>query len=174
MTTPLHSPEFSRIVDTRSIGNDPVLLEANEAERAALAKRFGIVAVNRLTADVELEPVKGAILATGQLTADIVQSCAVSAEDVPVAIAEPLSLRFVPERGPSRPNEEVELEADDLDEIEFSGTQFDLGEAVAQSLALAIDPFLEGPGADEFRRTSGLFGEPAASPFAALAKLKKD
>lgn len=174
MTPPLNSPEFSRVVDTRSIGNDPVHLEANEAERAALAERFGVVAIGRLTAEVTLEPVKAAILATGQLTADIVQSCAVSAEDVPVAIAEPLSLRFVPERGPSRPDEEVELDADDLDEIEFNGTQFDLGEAVAQSLALAIDPFLEGPGADEFRRSSGLFGEPAASPFAALAQLKKD
>jgi uncharacterized metal-binding protein YceD (DUF177 family) len=168
------SPEFSRIVDTRSIGNHPVRLEANEAERTALAQRFGIVAIARLTAEVALEPVKGAILAVGQLTADIVQSCAVSAEDVPVAVAEPLSLRFVPERSPGRPDEEVELEADDLDEIEFSGTQFDLGEAVAQSLALAIDPFLEGPGADEFRRTSGLFGEETANPFAVLAKLKKN
>lgn len=174
MTSELHSPEFSRIVDTRSIGNHPVRLEANEPERAALAKRFGIVAIDRLTAEVTLEPTKSAILAMGRLTADIVQSCAVSAEDVPVSIAEPLSLRFVPERGPSRPNEEIELDAEELDEIEFSGTQFDLGEAVAQSLALAIDPFLEGPGADEFRRTSGLFGEGKANPFAVLAKLKKD
>jgi len=79
----------------------------------------------------------------------------------------------VPHRGPSRPDEEVELAADELDEIEYEGTQIDLGEAVAQSLALAIDPFLEGPGADEFRRKSGFFGEGAASPFAALEKLKK-
>lgn len=179
MTHPVHAPEFgtpefSRLVDTRSIGNHPVRLEANQAERVALAARFGIVAIGRLTADVTLEPVKGAILATGQLSAELVQSCAVSAQDVPVAVTEPLSLRFVSERGPSRPEKEIELDADDLDEIEFSGTQFDLGEAVAQSLALAIDPFLEGPGADEFRRTSGLFGEDVANPFAVLAKLKKD
>jgi uncharacterized metal-binding protein YceD (DUF177 family) len=167
------TPEFSRTVDTRSIGNDPVRLEANASERAALAKRFGIVAIHKLTAEVALEPVKGAILAAGTLNAQIVQSCAVSAEDLPVKLAEPLSLRFVPERAAGRPDQEVELDADDLDEIEFGGTQFDLGEAVAQSLALAIDPFLEGPGADEFRRTSGLFGADTANPFAALAKLKK-
>lgn len=166
--------EFSRIVDTRSLGNDPVRLEATEAERTALAARFGIVAVERLSAEVELEPVKGGIKATGKLDAAIVQSCAISSEDLPVEIAEPLALRFVPAKGPGRPDEEVELEADDLDEIEFTGTQFDLGEAVAQSLALAIDPFLEGPGADEFRKTSGFFGEDTANPFAALAKLKKD
>lgn len=168
------NPEFSRIVDTRSIGNDPVRLEATEAERAALAQRFGIVAVHRLSAEVTLEPVKSAVEATGTLTADIVQPCAVSGEDLPVAISEPLSLRFVPARGPGRPDEEVELDEEDLDEIEFSGTQFDLGEAVAQSLALAIDPFLEGPNADEFRRKSGFFGDDTANPFAALAKLKKD
>jgi uncharacterized metal-binding protein YceD (DUF177 family) len=166
--------EFSRLIDTRSLGNHPVRLEANEVERAALAKRFGIVAVERLTAEVELEPVKGGILATGSLSAAVVQPCAVSSEDLSVTIDETLGLRFVPAKGPSRPNEEIELDADDLDEIEFSGTQFDLGEAVAQSLALAIDPFLEGPGADEFRKRSGFFGDGAANPFAALAKLKKD
>lgn len=166
-------PEFSRTVDTRSIGNDPVRLEANEAERAELAKRFGIVAVERLTAEVELEPVKGGIQATGTLSAAIVQSCAISSEDLPVTIDEPLAIRFVPAKGPSRPDEELELEADDLDEIEFTGTQFDLGEAVAQSLALAIDPFLEGPGADAFRKNSGFFGEDTANPFAALAGLRK-
>jgi uncharacterized metal-binding protein YceD (DUF177 family) len=174
MTAELSPPEFSRVVDTRSIRNEPVRLEANEAERAALAKRFGIVAIHSLTAEITLEPVKRVILAAGTLAAEIIQSCAVSAEDLPVTVAEPLNMRFVPERGPGRPNEEVELAAEDLDEMEFSGTQFDLGEAVAQSLALAIDPFLEGPGADEFRRTSGLFGGGPESPFAALANLKKD
>jgi uncharacterized metal-binding protein YceD (DUF177 family) len=168
------TPEFSRLIDTRSIRNEPVLLEANEAERAALAKRFGIVSISRLTAEVSLEPVKPTILAAGRLTAEIVQSCAISGEDLTVAVTEPLTLRFVPQRAPGLPNEELELDASELDEIEFSGTQFDLGEAVAQTLALAIDPFLEAPGADEFRRKSGFFGEDTANPFAALAKLKKD
>ena len=167
-------PEFSRPVDIRSLGNEPLRLEANEGERAVLAARFGIVAIHALVAEVELEPVNRGIAGTGRLDAEIVQSCAISGEDLPVTISEPLSLRFVPERGPGRPDEEIELEADELDEIEFSGTQFDLGEAVAQSLALAIDPFLEGPSADEFRKTSGYFGEDTANPFAALAKLKND
>jgi uncharacterized metal-binding protein YceD (DUF177 family) len=162
------------MMDTRALGNEAVRLAANEAERAALATRFGIVAVNRLVAEVELAPAKRAILATGRLDAEIVQSCAISGEDVPVTVSEPLALRFVPQRRPGRPDEEVELGAEDLDEMEFSGTQFDLGEAVAQSLALAIDPFLEGPNADEFRKKSGYFGEDTANPFAALAKLKKD
>jgi uncharacterized metal-binding protein YceD (DUF177 family) len=168
------SSEFARLVDVRFIDAGPLRLEANEAERAALAKRFGIVSIGRLEAEVTLEPGKKGVAATGTLDAEIVQSCAVSAEDVPVTIHEPLSLRFVPERAPARPDEEVELDAEELDEIAFTGNRFDLGEAVAQSLALAIDPFLEGPGAEAFRRESGFFGEERQNPFAALDKLKKD
>lgn len=165
--------EFSRMVDVRFIDAKPLRLEAEEAERAALAERFGLVRIDRLTAEVALESKGKAVAVSGRLDAQVVQSCAVSAEDVPVTVAEDLALRFVPAARPARPDEEIELDADALDDIEFTGTQFDLGEAVAQSLALAIDPFLEGPGADEFRNNSGLFGEEKVSPFAALEKLKK-
>jgi uncharacterized metal-binding protein YceD (DUF177 family) len=168
------SSEFSRLVDIRFIDAAPLRLEADAGERAALAKRFGIVAIERLTAVVALEPGKKGVTATGTLDAEIVQSCAVSAEDVPVTLHEAVNLRFVPERAPARHDDEVELDAVDLDEIEFTGNRFDLGEAVAQTLALAIDPFLEGPGAEEFRRRSGFFGEERENPFAALSKLKKD
>lgn len=165
--------EFSRMIDLRQLVLEPVHLEANEAECTALARRFDLVAVKQLAADVALEQDRSRVLAKGKFEADIVQRCAISGEDLPVRIAERLSLRFVPEGTGKRPDEEVELELDDLDEIEFSGTSFDLGEAVAQSMALAIDPFAEGPDADRVRREAGLLGEGAAGPFAALAKLKK-
>lgn len=168
------SSEFSRMVDVRFIDAEPLRLEADAAECAALANRFAIVSIQRLSAVVALEPGKRGIAANGTLDAEIVQSCAVSAEDVPVTIHEPVNLRFIPERAPARPDDEIELGAEDLDEIEFSGNRFDLGEAIAQTLALAIDPFLEGPGADEFRKSAGIFGEERANPFAVLGKLKKD
>ena len=56
-------------------------------------------------------------------------------------------------------------------ESRSSGTTIDLGEAVAQSVALAIDPFATGPQAEAARK---LLDEGSASPFAALAALKKD
>ena len=68
--------------------------------------------------------------------------------------------------------DEIEITADDCDEIEYEGMTFDLGEAVAQSLGLAIDPFAEGPEADAARQKHGLAGEEASGPFAALAALK--
>ncbi|MBK6802024.1 DUF177 domain-containing protein [Novosphingobium sp.] len=164
--------EFSRLVDIRSLPAAPIRLEAEPAECAALARRFDIVAIHDFEATVALEKDGAAIDATGRLAARLVQSCAVSGEDLAVTIDEPVVLRFVPPGAPRRPDEEVELEAEDCDEIEFEGTQFDLGEALAQSLALAIDPFLTGPGAEEARRKAGIVDEPASGPFAALKGLK--
>lgn len=167
------APEFSRPFDVRQLDHRAVQLVADEAERAALARRFGIVRIDRLEAEIVLERDGAALDARGTLSADIVQSCAVSAEDLPVAIRAPLAFRFIPATSAPRPDEEVELDADALDEIEFTGTSVDLGEAVAQSVALEIDPFATGPGAEEARRKAGLLDEQAAGPFAALAALKQ-
>lgn len=164
-------PEFSRPFDVRQLDRKTVRLVADESERAALARRFDLVRIDRLEAEVLLEREGQALNAGGRLDADIVQSCAISAEDLPVAIREPLAFRFVPETADHRPDEEIELDAEDLDEIAFDGTSIDLGEAVAQSLALAIDPFATGPGAEQARQ---LFDDGSASPFAALARLKKE
>lgn len=165
--------EFTRMVDLRGIGDAALRLTANPEERIALARRFGLVTVERLEAEIALAPEGGKVEATGRLEADIVQPCAVSGEDLPVAIREPVHLRFVPATsGAAKPDEEIELAADELDEIEFSGTQFDLGEALAQGLALAINPFAVGPKAEEARRRAGLIGEGGAGPFAGLAALK--
>lgn len=164
--------EFSRIVDATRLPLDEQVLTATAEECAALAQRFGLVAVNSLSARVMLASDGPAVNASGTLNADVVQSCAVSGEDLPVQISETLSLRFVP--APDERAAEVELEAEDLDEIEMEAGRFDLGEALAQTLALAIDPYLEGPGADEFRRKAGLLGEGEAGPFSALKGLLKD
>lgn len=168
----MSAPEFSRPVDRRHLSGQPVKLVADAAEREALARRFGLVAIERLEATVALEAEGDAVTAEGTLSAEIVQSCAVSGDDLPVTISEPLALRFMPEAASAE--EEVELEQEELDEIPYAGTAFDLGEAVAQSLALAIDPYATGPNAERVREEKGLAGEEASGPFAALAALKKD
>lgn len=167
----MSAPEFSRPVDERQVDARPVSIEATADERRALARRFGIVAIHQLQATVAFERAGEALAARGRLHAAIVQSCAVSGEDLPVRIDEPLALRFVPAAEPD--DEEIELAADDLDEIPFEGHVLDLGEAVAQSLALAIDPYATGPNADRARKEAGLSDEAASGPFAALAALKE-
>jgi len=169
----MSAPEFSRPVDRRHLSAQPVELVADEGEREALARRFGLIAIGRLEATLALEAVGETVTAQGALSADIVQSCAVTGDDLPVTIAEPLALRFVPEPTVVV-EEEVELSEEELDEVPYAGTAFDLGEAVAQSLALAIDPYATGPGADAVRKEKELSEQAPDGPFAALAALKKD
>jgi len=164
--------EFSRIVDLRSIPSAPLQLVASAEECAALARRLAIPAVHSFQAEIALEKEGAEVSATGRLKAEVTQSCAVSGEDIAVSIDEPVMLRFVPDNRPAVPNEEIELVAGDLDEVPYSGTQFDLGEEIAQGLALAIDPYLTGPQAEEARRKAGIIGQEASGPFAALAALK--
>lgn len=164
-------PEFTRPIDVRQAQGLCPKLEADEAERAALARRFGLVRIDRLEAALELTRKDRVVEASGTLSAAFIQPCAVSGDDVAVSVNEPVAFRFVPEGDHATPDEEVELAADELDEIEYAGTQFDLGEAVAQSLALAIDPYLAGPNAEKARARAGLLGEENSGPFAALKGL---
>lgn len=166
-------PEFSRMVDIRAIDTRKLHIEADEAECAALAARFGLVALHSLSADIELAQDGDCVDAQGTLNADFVQSCAVSGEDLPVQVHEPIVLRFVPESAlADETDEEVELDPEAVDEIPYAGRSFDLGEAVAQSLALEIDPYAVGPEADRIRKEAGLLDEESSGPFAALAALK--
>lgn len=169
----MSAPEFPRPVDVRQAEGLVQTLVASEAERKALAARFALVSIDSLTADLALSRKDRTVSAEGRLRASIIQSCAVSGEDLPVEIDEPLAFRFVPEAEHGPGEEEVELDAEDCDEIDYSGSHIDLGEAVAQSLALAIDPYAEGPQAEEARRKAGLLDEAQSGPFAALAALKK-
>ncbi len=172
--------EFSRPITDRQLPSDPVAITANAEERAALAQRFGITEITDLRAIVELEPDGKAILGTGELTAAIIQSCSVSGDNFATDILEPVRLRFVeesPALASGDPEEviEVDLSLDDRDEIEYSGETFDLGEAIAQTLGLAIDPYAEGPDADTFRAEAGIVAEGEQDgPLADLLKgLKK-
>ncbi|WP_435418529.1 DUF177 domain-containing protein [Parerythrobacter aurantius] len=174
----MSSPELSRPIKLRAIKDDPVVIEADEAERGALAARLGISSIQSLRAQVTLDPEGGRVTATGRLHAEITQACAISFEDFPVIIDEQLALVFVPAETGAAPafDEEIELEADDLDLIAYEGDSFDLGEAIAQSLALAIDPYAEGPNADVAREKAGIVSDDAPrGPLAeALAALRKN
>ena len=111
------------------------------------------------------------VRATGRIKAALEQSCVVSGEPVRAHVDEPFNLIFVPEPS-GRPDEEVELGPDDLDVVFHDGAAVELGGAIADTLALALDPFPRGPNADTALKAAGVISEEQAGPFAALAKLK--
>lgn len=167
------TPEFSRPFRLDELGSAPraVAIEATEPERAALATRFGLLSIESLSASAELTRGGDVVTANGRLAARVVQPCVASGEPVPAVITEDFALRFVP-AGADPGAEEIELDPSALDEIDYEGGAVDLGEAAAQTLALALDPFPRAPGADEKLREAGVVGEEEAGPFAALKALR--
>lgn len=166
--------EFHRTYSARALPAGKQSLEADATECKALARRFDLIAVRSLEARMKLSADGANVRAVGRLQARIVQSCAVSGEDLEVSIDEPVALRFVPRLAAPDPETEVELDAADLDDVEMNGDQFDLGEALAQTLGLAIDPYLTGPQAEEARRKAGIASDGASGLFAALKGLLKE
>ena len=166
------TPEFSRTWRLDALGIDRAVdISAEPEERAALAKRFGLQSLDVLSATATLHPVASGIEAKGHIRAKAVQSCVITGDAVPADIDQPFLIRFVAEdMAPG--GEEVELNADDCDIVEHDGQMIDLGEAVAQTLGLALDPYPRAPDADARVKEAGILSEEEAGPFGALASLK--
>ena len=113
------------------------------------------------------------VRATGRLKAALEQACVATGEPVPAHVDEAFDLLFLPEPKIGRPDEEIELGADELDVIFHDGAAIDLGGAIADTLALALDPYPRSAGADAALKEAGVLSEEEAGPFAALAALKE-
>lgn len=172
MTT--QSPEFSRSYRLDSLGERPRLveIEATQEEREALAQRFGLLDIALLKGNAALSVTTMGVRAKGHIQARVNQSCVATGEPVPGTIEEDFDLRFVPV-GEAAPDEEIELSEDDLDIIEYDGHALDLGEALAQTMALALEPFPRSPNATEALKKAGVLSEEEAGAFGALAALRK-
>lgn len=164
-------PEFARPerVDTIGPREREIDIAADDTERAALARRFGLLSIDRLEARFTIWREAAGIKVTGTVSADLVQPCSASAEPVPAHVEERVSLLFV-EGGAE--TEEVELSADALDTVEIENGVVDLGEAAAETVALALDPFPRAPNAEAALRKAGVLSEDEVKPLSGLAALK--
>jgi uncharacterized metal-binding protein YceD (DUF177 family) len=172
-------PEFSRPIHVAELEARAVTLEleADSEERRALAGRLSLLALERLTATAELEPLGdgGRVRARVNFVADVVQSCVVTLDPVPAHIEESFGLVFAPEAEIPAERGEVELDLDGEEPPEpLHEGRFDLGEAVAEHLALALDPYPRKEGA----AVGEAYGEKAPegddkdeNPFAVLTRL---
>ena len=152
---------------------DRLDIVADEEERAAIVARFGLLSLDRLEAHAVLSRDGAKVRAAGRLKASLEQACVATGEPCPARIDEPFELTFLPEPSAARPDEEIELGQDDLDTIFHDGSAIDLGGAITDTLALALDPYPRSAGAEASLREAGVLSEEEASPFAALAALKE-
>lgn len=161
-------PEFSRPFRAHEVGGTvrQQAIEADPAERAALATRFALLGLDRLTATLELRRDAAGIRVTGQIHAAGQQPCVATAEPVPFLITEPVQL-LLTEAAPD--GDDIELADSDLDTEPLDGDIIDLGEIAAQALALALDPYprstLPAPGVITEAQAKA-----DSSPFAILRK----
>jgi uncharacterized metal-binding protein YceD (DUF177 family) len=162
------APEFSRLVSLLRVGvAEPFRqhIAANPAERAALAARFALVALDRLEADVELvREHGGTVLLRAAFEAEFAQECTVTLDPVAGSVSERFQLRYGP------PDAEPDAPAGDDDPAfePLFGEVIDIGEAVAQEFSLALPPF---PRAADAMIESEPAESPPDGPFAVLARL---
>ena len=170
------APEFSRPerIDTIGAGERGVTIAAEPIERVALAARFGLLSIDRLEATLTVRREAAGIVVRGRVGADVVQACTVTDEPIPVTIDEPVALRFV-ESGDAGADAggdaEIELDEHALDTIPYEGGAVDLGEAAAETMALALDPFPRSANAAAALRAAGVLSEDEVKPLGGLAGL---
>lgn len=152
---------------------DRIDLSADQTECSSIADRLGLLSLDRLDAHAVLSRDGEKIRATGRIKASLAQPCVATGEPVPALVDEPFELQFLPEPRGIRPDEELELGPDDLDTIFHDGSGIELGSAIIDSLALALDPYPRSAGADAALKEAGVLSEEEAGPFAALAALRE-
>jgi uncharacterized metal-binding protein YceD (DUF177 family) len=143
----------------------------DEISRAAVAALFGLPAVAYLRGEFVLQHEQaGVISAKLRLKARVTQECVLTLEPFEALVDEEAVLRFVPAAKIAE-GETEELDAETLDgpdEIPFTGEWIDLSAALAEQLALALDPYPKKPGA---ALPVELLDEPE-NPFAVLKQKK--
>jgi uncharacterized metal-binding protein YceD (DUF177 family) len=159
------TPEFHRPLSLDRIGPHglDLAVEATPAECAALAVRMNLPAVLALSCAFHLiREGRDAVLARGVMKAKVTQTCVISLDDFDAPVEEVFQVCFVPS---GQETDDIDPESDD--EIPFEGNTIDLGEAAAEQLGLALDPYPRMPGVE----MPAVEDEPEPHPFAALRRL---
>lgn len=178
----VEKPPFTYMVKVGHISHNPleVHLEADERERAALAKLWDVVSVEELQADLKIRRwKKDGVKVFGDIKGRLIQTCVVSLEPIESVIFETIDQIYVPEgsplaRIPANDQNEMIIDPDgpDLPEA-FVGDAIDAGAIVAEFAAMGIDPYPRKPDATFASKTETLDEkDKKPSPFAVLKNLK--
>ena len=193
-------PELSRRIQVRTLGtgqSGTVVLDttvaADPVECLALARRLAVPAVHSVRCRFQLSgaDASGRVTAEGLLQARLDQNCVATLDDFTATVTERFTVRFVPVNQMPRqlPSDdeadgdgEAALDLDEDDDLPYVNGTIDLGEAAAEQLALALDPYPRKPGAalPPGIGSVDLPGDEAEaapdrpSPFAALASRRRN
>lgn len=187
------APPFSHAVEVATLppSGRHLRLTATDADRAALAGFLDVPAVSSLTADLAVTPLgaSGRVRVEGRFQARLRQMCGITLAEIDTEVSGEVTRIFSPDphpqaaqAGPGGKEIQLDCAAEDPPDPLIGG-RIDLGQVIAEELALGLDPFPRAPGAT-FAVTEGgegadpapadPAGDPAATnPFAVLAPLRK-
>jgi uncharacterized metal-binding protein YceD (DUF177 family) len=172
--------EFSHKVTVDPWPDDGVIVEltATAVEREALKTRFDLADLQSLSASVGIEKRTAELVLAGTIEAVVAQTCVVTLKPVTSSMEVPFERHYrrreIHEKMVAS-GETLASEADDIDIDVLEGDEIDVGEAVAEELYLALDPYPRGADADQALEAikSSAANEPdsgAGSPFEKLRR----
>ncbi len=175
-----HSLDFS--LDVSELEREPKTfdLAATDAQRAALAERFGLIDLASLEGVMSVHdagPDTG-VMVRGTLKASLTQRCIASLEPVDELLDTKFELTLVdPEMADRMDEEGVYLDENAPEYDALEGDSILLGEILAQTLSISMNPYPRAEGAEvATTKKDGIsINEPALerpNPFAALAKTR--
>ena len=186
-------PEWSYQVEAIEVSNAPLRkkISASPQQRKDLARRMGVISVDRLEADLRVQRTENKFLihVTGTFKGQVTRECAVTAEPIQSEVEgevegwfaeseKAISLAKIRhEKTSQMVNSEVPILSDKDDPDMIEDGMFDLGELVVQHAILEVDPY---PRSDNAEHPDVLTEEEAAqqkkninNPFAALKDWKE-
>ncbi|MCJ8191208.1 YceD family protein [Sphingomicrobium aestuariivivum] len=164
--------DFGKVALATLKDGETIAIHADEAMRASVAERLHLPSIEKLAIDGRIERDGDGIAVNGTLSASVTHACVATGDPVAETIEEHFGLLFAPH--PEHDEDaEIELGVDDLDTIFHDGRELELGDALIDTLALALDPYPRVADADARLKAAGVLSEEEAGAFGALAGLKK-
>ncbi len=175
--------------------NSDLKYVADARDRQALAEYAGLVDVVAMVADFDIaRSGRFGVKVSGQIKADVIQTCVVSLEPFAAKVSESFEVRFAPEptrKSTSSRNARAipDIEASVL-EVPFDGAdppevlrdgRIDLGAIAVEYFILGLDPYPRRPEADLSALADGIknleigagpLPQEVNSPFSRLSELK--
>ena len=159
---------LSTVIDVDSLpfsGPQICKIDCDESECTALAARFGFAAVAKLSARLKVKRAgPGHWNVTGKLQAEVTQLCGVTGEPVPESVDFTIEERYC---RASEEGTDIDVSLDGFEPL-VDGA-IDLGEVVAQTLAISVNPW---PRSVDAPHSFAVGESEKEHPFAGLAALK--
>ncbi len=177
-----HSLDFS--LDLSELEREPKTfdLQATDSQRAAIAERFGLLALASLSGSVSVHDggAETGVMVRGTIKASLTQRCIASLEPVDELLDTKFELMLVdPEMADRMDEEGVYLDENAAEYDALEGDSIPLGEILAQTLSISMNPYPRAEGAEVTSPKKGgvTINEPALerpNPFAVLAKTRDE